>query len=189
MILEVGSFEGRSTVYLVEQIRKHSNAPIEIHCIDTWQGGAEHAGIDFDSVEGRYDRNMKKLVDSTFDLTICKRKGLSSVSLAEYFLHCTLFDFIYIDGSHVPSDVFLDAALAFKLLRVGGVLIFDDYEFGDEESSDSPFTHPHIAIDAFISTYANKLSYLPLTADVDGVRVDLRKQANLYQMYLVKAAD
>ena len=189
-ILEIGSFEGRSTIHLVEEIRKQSNAPIEIVCIDTWQGGAEHAGIDFDSVEGRYDRNMKKLCDSTTDLSIWKRKGLSSVQMAQIFLEGdSKFDFIYIDGSHVPSDVFLDAALAFKLLRVGGVLIFDDYEFGDEESSDSPFTHPHIAIDAFISTYANKLSYLPLTADVDGVRVDLRKQATLYQMYLIKAAD
>jgi len=195
-ILEIGSFEGRSTIHLVEKIRKQSNAPIEIVCIDTWQGGAEHAGIDFDSVEGRYDRNMKKLVDSTYDLSIWKKKRLSSVALAELLIeNGAKFDFIYIDGSHLAADVFLDAALAFQLLRVGGVLIFDDYAYGDEDSKKDAFNHPHIAIDAFIEVYGNKLSLIPFkTTGDDGEIEDLRevvikKGLLFYQMYLTKAAD
>ena len=37
------------------------------------------------------------------------------------------FDLIYIDASHYAPDVLSDAVLAFKLLKPGGILIFDDY--------------------------------------------------------------
>ena len=36
------------------------------------------------------------------------------------------FDFIYVDASHRAPDVLLDAVLAFQLLRIGGLIIFDD---------------------------------------------------------------
>ena len=37
------------------------------------------------------------------------------------------FDFIYIDSDHSPTAVLADAVLAWPLLKVGGVMIFDDY--------------------------------------------------------------
>ena len=39
-------------------------------------------------------------------------------------------DFIYVDGSHQAHDVLCDAILSFKLLRVGGIVCFDDYLWG-----------------------------------------------------------
>lgn len=43
------------------------------------------------------------------------------------------FDLIYVDGSHLVEDVFVDAYYAARLLRIGGIVAFDD-------SSD-----PHVA--------------------------------------------
>ena len=40
------------------------------------------------------------------------------------------FDLVYVDGGHSAAEVFADAVLALKLLKVGGVLIFDDYGDG-----------------------------------------------------------
>jgi predicted O-methyltransferase YrrM len=37
------------------------------------------------------------------------------------------FDLIYVDGSHQASDVLTDSIITFQLLRVGGVMTFDDY--------------------------------------------------------------
>lgn len=37
------------------------------------------------------------------------------------------FDLICIDGSHATLDVSVDAALAWRLLARGGVMVFDDY--------------------------------------------------------------
>jgi predicted O-methyltransferase YrrM len=190
-VLEIGSFEGRSATHLVQEVRKYHNDPIELVCVDSWEGGVEHAGIDFNSVEGRFDRNMQKLVDSTFDLSIWKKKGLSHVALAELIMeNAAPFDLVYIDGSHMASDVLLDATMAFKLLKVGGILIFDDYEYGTPELMDKPHEHPHIAIEAFIEVNANKLAFVQFKSkDESGNEVNLRDQTRLYQMYLEKKAD
>lgn len=43
------------------------------------------------------------------------------------------FDFIYVDGLHLSQDVLYDALLSFDLLKVGGILIFDDYLWFDPQ--------------------------------------------------------
>ena len=42
-ILEVGSYEGNSTTYLVESIASLRN--VEIHCIDSWVGRDQAQGM------------------------------------------------------------------------------------------------------------------------------------------------
>lgn len=37
------------------------------------------------------------------------------------------YDFIFIDGSHRVNDVVLDSLLAFKILAVGGLIVWHDY--------------------------------------------------------------
>ena len=49
-ILEIGSYEGRSTTFLIESCS--SNHPIEIVCIDTWEGSFEHAKGAFTGAAG-----------------------------------------------------------------------------------------------------------------------------------------
>jgi predicted O-methyltransferase YrrM len=60
------------------------------------------------------------------------------------------FDIIYIDGSHVASDVFEDAVRSWPLLKNDGLLIFDDYLWKKELPVES---RPQVAIDAFIAAY------------------------------------
>lgn len=40
-ILEIGSFEGRSMCWLIEHCAAQN--PLEVYCIDTWEGSAEHS--------------------------------------------------------------------------------------------------------------------------------------------------
>ena len=37
------------------------------------------------------------------------------------------YNLIYNDGSHHSDDVIVDAFKAFEMLKVGGIMIFDDY--------------------------------------------------------------
>ena len=53
------------------------------------------------------------------------------------------FDIIYIDGNHEPQYVLEDAVLAFRKLKPGGHLVFDDYEGPDVPTG----------IDAFLKGY------------------------------------
>lgn len=47
------------------------------------------------------------------------------------------FDLVYIDGSHVTLDVLVDACLSWKILRPGGIMIFDDclWSWADSEKN------------------------------------------------------
>ena len=44
------------------------------------------------------------------------------------------------DGSHHARDVLQDAVLAWGLLRPGGYMIFDDYEWVSNVTPDKPHT-------------------------------------------------
>jgi predicted O-methyltransferase YrrM len=44
-------------------------------------------------------------------------------------------DFIYIDGSHEPEEVWLDLKNYFRLLTPGGVLAGDDYKWAGVQSA------------------------------------------------------
>ena len=69
-ILEIGSFEGRSACYLIEQCPKLVDGTISITCVDNWQGGIEHkAGgfveADMSEVERRFDYNTQLALGRT----------------------------------------------------------------------------------------------------------------------------
>ena len=157
-ILEIGSFEGASACYLIANCA--SKAPIEIHCIDTWEGGEEHKRmvVVMTDVERRFLKNTKiakERVPHRVDLVT--HKGLSIICLAKLVAESFLgyFDLVYIDGSHLASDVLSDATLSFSLLRVGGTMIFDDYLW--RGSQNDPLHGPKLAIDSFLNIYFQKM--------------------------------
>ena len=156
-ILEVGSFEGASTCYLIQKL---SDRPLELHCIDTWDGGIEHqegasAEHDMNVIKKTFDENMKIVKNPNLDLYI--HQGYSHTKMAKLLVdgYEDYFDFIYIDGSHEAPDVLCDAVLGFKLLKLGGVMVFDDYlwHHGDK----SLHFCPKPAIDSFVNLYWRKL--------------------------------
>lgn len=63
------------------------------------------------------------------------------------------FDLIYVDGSHLFEDVFVDAYFAIRLLSMGGIIAFDDS------------TYPHVAkvLKFLRASLADKLSEVDLT--------------------------
>ena len=65
------------------------------------------------------------------------------------------FDLIYVDGSHMCADVLLDAMLAFELLSIGGMLVFDDYAW--DRYGHNPACHPKQAVDAFLTVMGDRV--------------------------------
>lgn len=175
-MLEVGSYEGASACYL---IRNCGNArPITLHCVDTWKGSIEHIGQRMEDVEARFHRNTTRAIENVrhpVDLMI--HKDVSQTVLCRLVTEGMVgaFDLIYIDGSHQAPDVLTDAVLAFQLLRVNGLLIFDDYLWSEPNlPAVDPIRCPKIAIDAFTSIYCRKIKII---------------SAPLRQLYLQKIAD
>jgi predicted O-methyltransferase YrrM len=154
--LEIGSYEGRSTTWIVENMMEEGG---QIICIDTWEGGEEHGDKAMDEVEKNFDHNMKLLKASHPKAVIGKHVGLSTnklgglISDEEGWLG--YFDFIYIDGSHIAKDVLTDACMAWPLLKQGGLMVFDDYTWG---SARDALHRPKIAVDAFTNIFGEELA-------------------------------
>ena len=151
--LEVGSREGRSAIYILTKI---CNTPDSLHvCID-------HFDL-LSTVEGR-ERHVKvvhnlTLTGSPFrildDFSI---PGLMTLLNEEAANQDGGFDFIYINGSHEADDTFLDAELAWRLTRPGGLIILDDYKWDREPASS--MHHPARGIDSFITLHEGQFELL-----------------------------
>jgi hypothetical protein len=159
-ILEIGSYEGASSCYLITNCA--SKAPIEIHCIDTWEGSDEdeRLGVDMSIVERRFLANTKAACSKALHpVNLVAHKGQSNICLAKLLavgpLGC--FDLIYIDGSHHAPDVLSDAVLSFLLLKVGGTMIFDDYLWRNPAVSADSLDNPKPAIDSFMNIYFHEM--------------------------------
>jgi cephalosporin hydroxylase len=166
-ILEIGSFEGASACFLIETLSK--TAEVELHCVDSWEGGVEHkhggsVESDMSSVEVRFHLNTRFAIESAqHRVSLVTHKRLSHLALSELVAERKLgyFDLVYVDGSHQAPDVLFDAVASFKLLRVGGILAFDDYLWREELPYGlDPLRCPKPAIDAFVNLNIRKLNVL-----------------------------
>ena len=163
-ILEIGSYEGASACYLIDQLAAQKS--VELHCIDTWQGGLEHqngstAHVNMADVEQRFYYNTQTAIaNAAHNVELVIHKGPSDVELPKLLAGGKqgYFDFIYIDGSHQAPDVLFDALLGFELLKIGGVIAFDDYLWHEPlPNGIDPIRCPKIAIDAFTTIFCRKV--------------------------------
>ena len=109
--LEIGSYEGLSAIWQLENILTDPGSTIT--CIDIF---------DYKEIEDRFDRNIEA---SGISSKVIKLKGSSEKMLRG--LDVEKFDYVYIDGSHTPKWVLSDAVLSWDLLKKDGLMIFDDY--------------------------------------------------------------
>lgn len=135
--LEIGSLEGRSAVWALENLLVDENS--ELFCIDLFSDR---------EVESRFDSNILKTGESE---KVRKLKGNSWEHLRN--LEPASYDLIYVDGAHHGLNVLEDAVLCFRLLRREGFLIFDDYPWANDKSF---AVYPKDAIDAFLYLYQEK---------------------------------
>lgn len=120
--LEIGSWQGLSAAFIL----RHFEAA-QLTCVDTWEGADEHksghgaTSHTLSKVENTFDANLSEYKDR-----LTKFKGTSFQYFTENFER-DKFDLIYVDGSHHSDDVLVDAIKSFEMLKVNGLIIFDDY--------------------------------------------------------------
>ena len=148
--LEIGSFQGRSAVWLLENIL--TNESSRITCIDTFEGSIEHKNHFQNDIKNLFDMFSHNI--SKFKNKVNIIKNISQIALKQINEQ---YDFIYIDGDHKASSVLEDAILSFSLLKKGGIIIFDDYLWFEMEKY---IDNPKSAIDAFLEIYADKIIVL-----------------------------
>ena len=150
-ILEVGSYTGISLINIVK------NIPNSIgYGVDLWSSYNENellSNMDNLQNELSFHKNIKieGMNERVFGI-----KGDSSKVLMDMVVKNNMYDFIYIDGSHLLLDCYLDLILSWKLLEKGGILAIDDYNYKMDSVLDSPFE----AVNHFLKKYENEIKIL-----------------------------
>jgi predicted O-methyltransferase YrrM len=115
--LEIGAFEGRSASWLLSNILTDPSCTIE--CADLFTA-TEH---------GDYYPTFLKNIAPWHDRVVV-HSGPSFDTLSRIRND---FDAIYVDGWHSAYGVLADAVMSWPRLKVGGLMVFDDYLWIPEE--------------------------------------------------------
>lgn len=136
--LEVGCFEGRTTLWLLEHVLTAPDATVTV--VDPFP---------MDGQRDRFNRNVMPYLEAGKVRIWPYRSGDILAALGN-----DAFDFVYIDGDHSARQVLEDAVLAWRLLKPGGLMVFDDYWWPEKSALESP----GIAVDAFYTCYWGEIA-------------------------------
>jgi hypothetical protein len=168
-VLEVGTYAGISLINIVKLIPNSIGFGI-----DKWSNYIENCN---NNKIVEMLNNMDELkVESSFYKNIAVEglkerihgiKGDSYEVLFEMMKENKMFDFIYVDGSHLSFDCYSDLMISWRLLEKGGILAIDDYLYNVEGAVvDSPFE----GINHFLKKHDKEIKILH-----KGYRVFLQK--------------
>jgi predicted O-methyltransferase YrrM len=121
--LDIGSFEGKSTIFQLENALKHPDS--QITCIDTWDDPLKQTLETNNDLFERFKHNIVPYADK---VSIVRGRAQEALLSAEVM--SKKYDFIYVDASRRSRDVLETAVLAFPLLKINGVILFNDYFVG-----------------------------------------------------------
>ena len=113
--LEVGLAHGASALLFAACHQLLDNAP-----------AGQHVAIDPMQSTVWDDSGRISLEEAGADGFVTVRENTSALVLPQLLAEGTRFGLIYIDGSHLFEDVFVDFYFATRLLEPGGVIAFDD---------------------------------------------------------------
>ncbi|MEY3870602.1 MAG: hypothetical protein RLZZ338_4496 [Cyanobacteriota bacterium] len=136
-IVEIGSFQGMSTCWLLDNILTAPDA--KITCIEP-------------GFQPQFDPNIDKTGAAD---KVIKLAAFSQDVLGD--LETEAFDLAYIDGCHLAESVLQDAILSWRVVKVGGLIIFDDYEWYDPESL---LMITKMGVDIFLEMFKNRVEVL-----------------------------
>lgn len=145
-VLEIGAWEGRSALFFLNCLPR-----CRLTSIDTFAGSPEHHANPkwsyvVGEIEARFDANTAAFVGR-----LDKIKSRSDAALPDLALQGRRFDVALIDGSHASVDVLHDALLVWPMLRPGGLMIFDDYDWNQDLPERD---RPKAGVDLFLLLHA-----------------------------------
>jgi predicted O-methyltransferase YrrM len=143
--LEIGVAEGRSIIQTAKTLFSDNT---KMYCVDKWETpeeGEQNFLYNLDILKQKYDN----------EFYIIKKD--SKRALIEFLYSEIKFDFIYIDCDKFARSVIEDFAMAFRLLNVNGILMFDDYYYYREQD---PLRDSKLALNMMIFAYQSRLVIL-----------------------------
>ena len=159
--LQLGAFTGDASVWLAENVLTGERS--RLRDIDTWEGAPNEpvqTAMDFDDVYETYKSKTEKFPQ------ISHWKMTTQDFLIEECAERVLipYDFIYVDAHHTAASALLDSELSWPLLRRGGILAIDDYEW--EHPDGNPIHAPKLGIHMFLDRHEGEYETLAINSQV-----------------------
>ena len=151
--LQLGVFTGDASVWLCENVLTHNGS--RLFDVDTWEGAPKEPvqeEMDFDDVYTTYIKKVDEYRNTTFHWTMTTQKFLLSNYLDRDL------DFIYVDAHHTSASALLDCELSWDLLKSGGILAIDDYEWTHPDGVD--IHAPKLGIHMFLDRHEGEYKLL-----------------------------
>ena len=124
-VVEIGSWQGRSTTFLARAVKESKNG--QLYAIDHFCGNIgkeEHYLVDgsLNNLKKNFENNMLKFkLRETVNLL-----DMINTEASKEFKDKTI-RFLFIDGDHTKKGVQKDIKLFFPRLVKGSIVVFDDY--------------------------------------------------------------
>jgi predicted O-methyltransferase YrrM len=133
-VLEIGTYTGISLINIIK------NIPNSIGIgIDTWSNYNENNLLNnVDNLKVK-ESFIKNVICEGVQERIIGIQSKSQDCLLEFIKNNDNFDFIYVDGSHLLLDCYLDLFLSWQILKIGGILVIDDYLYKKDTLLESPY--------------------------------------------------
>ena len=146
VLIEVGSWTGASTLHMVQEMKRREASTIPITppiviSVDTWLGSPEFftlgntswwEDMGFTTRSGyptAFPQYLYNIASAGMAQHVVPFPQTSLVAAKVMYAKGILADAIYIDASHEHLDCKTDMEAYWELLRVGGIMFGDDYDW------------------------------------------------------------
>jgi len=150
--LEIGTGNGRSSVWTFENILTHPSS--KLITVDITENLHYKKGAKFKGMELEEDIlvSVRQNLQPYIDQNKCEYVLEDSKLFLKKFNPTMekILDFVYIDGCHEPDHIIYESCLCFEMLKPGGYLLFDDYGWGN----------CRYGIESFLLCYQSKIKVL-----------------------------
>jgi FkbM family methyltransferase len=160
LVLEIGAFEGLSTLFTCKNLLNEGNPDARVIVVDP----LEDHYVPGDTEHPYFRHQYQRFQRNTRGLPVELKRGRSQEELPK--LNALRFGFIFIDGDHYPPAPYFDGSWAFAICKPGGYILFDDYEWRPQTKE---------SIDKFLNEFAGAYDLIH-----KGYQVLIRKVTNRY---------
>jgi hypothetical protein len=123
IIVEIGSFMGRSTSYLATNV-VNSQKKIKIFCVDTFEGSTEHGALNIpQDFYQEFEKNVQPFIDNGYVIPLQGRSD--DPQIINFFADKSLKGII-VDGAHEYDAVKEDIINWWPKLKDDGYMVGDD---------------------------------------------------------------
>lgn len=154
--LEIGVCCGSNLISVAQSYCAHESS--ELTAVDVWSD-YDSLGCAYRKFKGtsniNFERFKRNIERHGIASKVVIKRGFSSTEIPKLF--DDYYDLVYVDGNHISNFALEDAVLSFRKLKIGGYMVFDDYDDPSSEGNTS-----REGIDAFTAAYRNLIRVVAL---------------------------